>query len=324
VPPSIVLNQEVSLPDLLPVFDPRPPDYAVGEFVMPPVRHTQSTTVEALTVAPEISGTAPAASDLRAWAELVDLPRLPAPQRAMAQPPPAAVEPVHATPAVNGILSISENPAVPQEFLLVPPANQVARGGTPSAVWNGLLALAGIGRDVGGAIASIAALSGESDSHASLPGTTEVKHPKDGKFGVVVTGSSVASPYPQSAGSLSGKVVYTVYVGVGKRKNWILQYSLPKTSGSSFSAEGSRAALEAPWPYDIVRPNHGNDSDYVVVHGVVTKDGHFEELDMVFPPELEGKELLLQSLKRWAFRPATRDGEQASVEVLLIIPRETE
>jgi hypothetical protein len=34
--------------------------------------------------------------------------------------------------------------------------------------------------------------------------------------------------------------------------------------------------------------------------------------------------LLLKSLKLWAFRPASRDGEPIAVEVLLIIPRETE
>jgi len=44
----------------------------------------------------------------------------------------------------------------------------------------------------------------------------------------------------------------------------------------------------------------------------------------VFPDELERRDLLMSSLKLWAFRPATRDGVNTSVEVLLIIPRQTE
>ena len=195
------------------------------------------------------------------------------------------------------------------------------RGGPPAAVWKGLLALAGIGKDVGGAIASIAALSGDSGTRVPLPGTTEVVHPRDGKFGVVVSGSSVAAPYPESSGALSGKLVYTVYVRAGQRKNWILQYCLPKNGVPSVRPDGSAGALEAPWPYDIVRPDRGSDSDYVLVHGMVTKEGRFDQLSMVFPQEFEGKDLLLQSLSRWAFRPATRDGELAAVEVLRIIPR---
>jgi hypothetical protein len=352
VPPDIILKQDVSLPDLLPVFDPQPAAYPAKEFVMPRARPMQRTTLAALAQAPDLAGTAMSASDLTSVKELVELARLPIPQPAIGQPAPAAnagqalvqriaappAEPVRATPAVNEILSISEDPALPQEFVLVPAANQIARGGmamgnewpgpglggTPAAVWKGLLGLAGIGKDLGGAIASIAALSGERGSRVPLPGTTEVTHPRDGKFGVVVSGSSVAAPYPESSGALSGKVVYTVYLRVGQRKNWILQYCLPKTAVSPSRTEGSRDMLEAPWPYDITRPDHAGDSEYAVVHGMVNKEGHFDELAMIFPQEFEGKELLFQSLNRWIFRPATRDGEQAAVEVLLIIPRETE
>jgi hypothetical protein len=349
VPPVLLLKQEVPLPDLLPVFDPPLPPYPARQFVVPPLRPPERRAAAAVPAPPEIAGTALAANDLRVLNELVELPRLPLPQPAqpapITQPAPSA-QPVTATPSVNGILAISENPAPPQEFLLVPPANQIARGGVasgngstgagrggaPAAVWNGLLALAGLGKDVGGAIAGIAALTGEAvgshvplpDTLPPLPGTTEIKHPRDGRFGVVVTGTSAAAPYPESFGALSGKVVYTVYVRAGQRKNWILQYCLPKPGIGPSRPEGNRASLDAPWAYDIVRPDHVGDSDYVMVHGMVTKEGHFDQLAMVFPREFEGKDLLFQSLNRWEFRPATQDGEQAAVEVLLIIPREAE
>ena len=54
----------------------------------------------------------------------------------------------------------------------------------------------------------------------------------------------------------------------------------------------------------------------------VTNEGKFDQLAMVFPEDLEKKELLMNSLKLWAFRPASRDGVPVPVEILLIIPRE--
>ena len=177
------------------------------------------------------------------------------------------------------------------------------------------------GSGTGGAVGAGDGGTGNS-LNANLPGTTALTLPKDGKFGVVVLGSAVAAPYPESSGTLSGKVIYTVYLRVGQRKNWILQYCLPKSAVSRSRVEGTRTPLEAPWPYNIVRLNHAPDSDYLLVHGMVTVDGRFDQLAMVFPQEVDGKDLLLQSLNRWTFRPATRDGEPTPVEVLLIIPRE--
>lgn len=160
----------------------------------------------------------------------------------------------------------------------------------------------------------------------NLPGVTRITLPKEGKFGVVVQGSATAQQYPQSAGALSGKVVYTVYLRVGLRKSWILQYCLPANADVGPRTAGTRAPLEAPWPFLIMRPDNlgSDDPDYVMVHGLITAAGHFDQLAMVFPDELERRDLLMNSLKLWAFRPATRDGVNTSVEVLLIIPRQTE
>jgi hypothetical protein len=159
-----------------------------------------------------------------------------------------------------------------------------------------------------------------------LVGVTRITLPKDGKFGVVVSGSADTTRYPESVGALSGKVVYTVYLRVGLHKNWILQYCLPKSNDKSVATRGSSTPLEAPWPFLIMRPDRlsASDPDYIMVHGMLTTDGQFDQLAMVFPEELEKKDLLLKSLKLWAFRPVSRDGEPTAVEVLLIIPRETE
>lgn len=157
-----------------------------------------------------------------------------------------------------------------------------------------------------------------------LPRVTRIDLPKDGTFGVVVLGSASSSRYPETVGALSGKLVYTVYLKVGLRKSWILQYCL-KTDTNQNSANGhSPTPIQAPWPFLIMRPDSGGtaDPDYIIVHGSVTNSGKFDQLAVVFPNEFEKEQLLMSSLKLWAFRPASRDGVPVPVEVLLIIPRE--
>ena len=156
----------------------------------------------------------------------------------------------------------------------------------------------------------------------NLAGATRFSQPRDGNFGVVVLGSSEAARYPASVGILSGKIVYTVYLHLGLRKSWILQYCIPSNAQPNIA--GSGAPVGAPWPFEIMRPDRwsASDPDYIVVHGTLDATGRFDQLAMVFPAALETKDLILNSLRRWAFRPATRDGVPTPVEVLLIIPRE--
>lgn len=165
-------------------------------------------------------------------------------------------------------------------------------------------------------------LGGGLDATA-LPGVTRISLPKDGKYAVVVMGSSQGVPYPESVGALTGKTVYTVYLNVGLHKRWVLQYCLTKEVEATIP-RGSSTPLEAPWPFLIFRPDHlVQPSDYVILHGQIDKDGRFDQLAMVFPDQFEQKDLLMSSLKIWAFRPASRDRVPVPVEVLLIIPGES-
>lgn len=157
-----------------------------------------------------------------------------------------------------------------------------------------------------------------------MPGTTRLNLPKDGKFSVVVSGSSPAGPYAESAGALSGKMVYSVYISVGLRKKWILQYCLAKAEEQKIAVRGRALPIEAPWPYVIVRPETMSFSEYVIVHGILGADGRFDQLGLLFPGDLEKKDLLISSLKQWTFRAATRDGVPSEVEILLIIPGQSE
>jgi hypothetical protein len=145
--------------------------------------------------------------------------------------------------------------------------------------------------------------------------------PKDGQFGVVVVGSSLAEQYPEIAELTSGRLTYTVYLHVGLAKNWILQYSLPRSSDAA--SAGSSSRIQAPWPYNIVRPDilPGEiNADALMIHGFVNEQGRFEGLAIAFPQEFARGQFVLDALQQWQFRPAIQNGQTSTVEVLLIIP----
>ena len=86
---------------------------------------------------------------------------------------------------------------------------------------------------------------------------------------------------------------------------------------------GRDHARRAPWPYNIVRPNIAPgtiDADALMIHGFVNQAGRFEALSIAFPPEFAQAQFVLNALSQWEFRPATQNGQNIKVEVLLIIP----
>ncbi len=154
--------------------------------------------------------------------------------------------------------------------------------------------------------------------------TTKITLPKDGQFGSVVVGVSLEDQFPEMTRVWAGRLAYTVYLHVGLARSWILQYSLPNSDEAA--AAGSISRLDAPWPFNIVRPNldiDPSESEAIMVHGYVNQSGHFEGLKIVFPPQFPQTQFVLASLEQWQFRPAARNGQLARVEVLLIIPEES-
>jgi hypothetical protein len=160
---------------------------------------------------------------------------------------------------------------------------------------------------------------------ANHTSTAHISLPHDGQFGAVVVGSSMEDKYPETGPVWNGRIAYTVYLHVGLAHSWILQYSLPRNDEAA--ASGNIAHIEAPWPYNIVRPNitpGAIDADALMIHGFVNQAGRFEALSVVFPPQFAQTQFVLNSLAQWQFRPATQNGQNSKVEVLLIIPEESE
>jgi len=153
------------------------------------------------------------------------------------------------------------------------------------------------------------------------PSVTHISLPKDGHFGVVVVGSSLAEQYPEAAAIWGDRLVYTVYLRVGEGKSWLLQYSVPNTGTATATTNSARP--EAPWPFEIFSPHlaaSDYNSDAILVHGFVNPEGRFEQLAVVFPPEFTQPKFLLRALQQWQFRAARQYGQSVATEILLIIP----
>jgi hypothetical protein len=154
--------------------------------------------------------------------------------------------------------------------------------------------------------------------------TTPISVPMDGHFGATIVGNTIQDQYPEMAGVWNGRMAYTVYLHVGLSRSWVLQYSLPRADAAQ---GGAATTLEAPWPYNIVRPNldpGSIDADALMIHGFVNQSGRFETLSIVFPQAFPQAQFVLAALEKWQFRPATQQGQSAKVEVLLIIPEQVE
>lgn len=162
-------------------------------------------------------------------------------------------------------------------------------------------------------------------SPANGASVDRITRPKDGHFGAVIVGDSVAEQYPEAAGIWADRLAYTVYLHLGAAKTWILQYCLPRT----VEAEGNTARPDAPWPYFMVTPhpapgNEDDDADSLLVHGFIDTAGHFETLVLMFPEPSPHTKSLLDALQQWQFRPAAQNGQTTAVEVLLIIPGQSD
>jgi hypothetical protein len=151
--------------------------------------------------------------------------------------------------------------------------------------------------------------------------STRITLARDGHFGAVVIGTSLEDQYPELGDVWRGRMAYTVYLHVGLAKSWILQYSLPRSTDAAQG--GGMQRLDAPWPYSIVRPNIAPgaiDAEVLMIHGFISQEGHFDALTILFPQDFSQSAFLLKALNQWEFRPAAQNGQNARIEVLLIIP----
>ncbi len=156
-------------------------------------------------------------------------------------------------------------------------------------------------------------------------GSVTLTYPAGGAFDVVVVDASLPQPVAAHASALSGTPVYTAYLNVGQPVEWILHYCLPGGDGGA-RRQHSVVTLSAPKPLKapyIVEAHLPPEpawrwKGYQVFHAMLSSGGRLERLRAL---QAGGAaEALLDSLRRWTFRPAMLDGAPTTTEVLLVIP----
>jgi hypothetical protein len=347
LPRNLALSQETPIPTVV-IWTPK---RAQVKLIVPPLpQKAASADVEPSLDAPNEELTLADAS-VAASESVVPLPQL-APSTTspvrIERPDSVEMAPVISSesteqPTAATALSLSDL-RMPQGTVILPPANETAPAASLTTTAPGLsedsaqqgdddhasesdvaktvVSASGAAAENGAAL-GLEAASGNGSGKGDQPTGDHITLPKNGRFGVVVVGSSVDEEYPDLMQIWGGRVAYTVYLQVGRRKNWILQYSLLRSA--NVATEGGDAPLEAPWPYDIVAPHLIPallNADAIVVHGRVNSAGRFESLAIVYPAHVPQGTLVLNSLAHWQFRPAKKDGNATTVEVVLVIPNE--
>jgi hypothetical protein len=161
---------------------------------------------------------------------------------------------------------------------------------------------------------------------AATPDVTRISHPEGGNFDVVIMQSATRDDLPDLGGILSGAPVYTVYLRVGDRREWLLEYCVP--GRASVQANPYEVTVEdvgsitPPYPISTAIPNGlllQPNTKNIVLHGMLTSAGDFR---ISKAPEAGNPYLteLTALLGEWRFRPAFRNKRPIDVEVLLVIP----
>jgi len=155
---------------------------------------------------------------------------------------------------------------------------------------------------------------------------TRINHPIGGNFDVVIMQSATRDELPDLGVILSGNPIYTVYLKVGDRKEWLLEYCIPvKESAQNNSYQitvEDPGVITPPYPIATAVPNSllGQQiTKNIVLHGLLTAAGDLRvskssETGNPFVAQL------LALLGEWRFRPALRNKKAIDVEVLLVIP----
>jgi len=244
-------------------------------------------------------------------------------------PPPTTVSNSADRPTPTAVISISDV-RMTEGTVVLPPVNETHStppNSDPAPVVTthaqAPASAPGSGESTGSQTAAGTGGPAQSGNGSDTETTEHIQLPKDGRFGVIVVGTTLAEEYPETLQIWSDRVAYTVYLHVGLTRNWILQYAQSRTAEAV--SNGTVARLEAPWPYDILRPNlvsRDLNADALMVHGILNESGRLESLAIAFPQQFSHADFVLRTLQEWQFRPARQLGKPTSVEVLLIIPDE--
>ncbi|HWR35696.1 MAG TPA: hypothetical protein VN622_07485 [Clostridia bacterium] len=153
-------------------------------------------------------------------------------------------------------------------------------------------------------------------------------------YGITIVASASSGGGFKDFGIFRNEAVYTVYIdmtdvgAVGPK--WTLQYAVlaqSLTSGSTMTFPATNpqpnGVLAPPFPITKELPRlppqlagryRGRS---MVVYGIINAEGNLQDLRVLQTPDVQVNQSVLESLRRWSFRPAEMDGKRVSTKVLL-------
>jgi hypothetical protein len=145
-------------------------------------------------------------------------------------------------------------------------------------------------------------------------------------YGITIVASGASGGGFKDYGIFRDEASYTVYLDMTDAgaygSSWTLQYALDSSNRGSYS----HGLLVPPYATSKLLPHISSDTARkdrgatIVVFGVISSRGRFEDLRIMQGPDPGLDQLLLDSLRKWVFRPAEVDGAQVRVKVLLGVP----
>jgi hypothetical protein len=158
------------------------------------------------------------------------------------------------------------------------------------------------------------------------PEATRIEHPATGSFDVVIVQSGTRDDLPPLGMRLTGAPVYTVYLPVGDRQEWLLEYCAPsaaKPAASTYEVNiEDEGSITPPFPISTAIPTRilgERFASQIVFHGLLTANGLIQDFRTSMAPNAIVQSIL-SLMAEWRFRPAMRNRKPIDVEVLLIIP----
>lgn len=145
-------------------------------------------------------------------------------------------------------------------------------------------------------------------------------------YGITIVASGASGGGFKDYGVFRDEASYTVYLDMTDAgaygSSWTLQYALDSSNRGSYS----HGLLVPPYATSKLLPHISSSAASrgrgatIVVFGVITQHGKFEDLRIMHSPDPAIDKPLLDSLGKWVFRPAEIDGAQVRVKVLLGVP----
>ena len=178
------------------------------------------------------------------------------------------------------------------------------------------------------------AASRNSTSNASVPDKIAAP-PLQTSYGITILASGASGGGLPDFGVFGDEQVHTVYLDMRRTIqdeliNWTVEFGVKQPEATAASERvatvGSQQEVILPFPIDKERPAIPADlvrkysGKLIIVYAVVTTDGKMEQISLKQSPDPAFDEIILNSLRKWLFRPARRNGQVISAKILLGIP----